>query len=159
MAWLVCCSTTPQLYKGVGLHITKGDMEEQIIDAAFDNITPVIESSVILAGEYCKKCGRTVMTDMDMQYAMRFAARNVAGRTQGPLFPELMEEAEDVDSDEEFSDLEEVDEEEEPFTRYQGDDPQMNAINECYDTWDSWVPASPLEKMLKSAIDSREHRV
>lgn len=126
-------------------------MEDQIIDTAINGFTPVMEAAVILAGEYCKACGRSTMTAEDVQYALRYSARNVTGRTQGTMFPELQDE--DEDSDEEMSDIEEVDEEDEPFTRYQGDDPQMVAINECYDTWHTWVPASPLEIMIKSSID------
>tara|TARA_B100001093_G_scaffold466139_1_gene484313 strand:+ start:800 stop:1192 length:393 start_codon:yes stop_codon:yes gene_type:complete len=125
-------------------------MENQIIDAAIDSFTPVMEAAVILAGEYCKACGRSTMTSVDMQYALRYSARNVTGKTQGTMFPELQE---DSDSDEDEDEIEEVDEEDEPFTRYQGTDPQMVAINECYDTWHTWEPASMMEKMIKSSID------
>jgi len=123
-------------------------MEEQIIDSAVECIIPVMEAAGVLAGAYAKACGRSTMTGMDMQYALRYSARNVTGRTTGTMFPEVHDED---DSDEE--DIEVVDEDDEPFTRYQGDDPQMVAVNECYDTWHTWVPASPLEKMLKSSID------
>ena len=125
-------------------------MENQIIDIAIDSFTPVMEAAVTLAGEYCKACGRSTMTSVDMQYALRYSARNVTGRTQGTLFPELQDEDEE-DSD--GSDIEEVDEDDEPFTRYQGTDPQMVAINECYDTWHTWEPASLMEQMIKSSID------
>jgi hypothetical protein len=27
-------------------------------------------------------------------------------------------------------------------------------VNEAYDRWDSWVPQSPAEEMLKNAINS-----
>jgi hypothetical protein len=30
-------------------------------------------------------------------------------------------------------------------------------MNEAYDRWDSWVPQSPTEEMLKNAINSNEH--
>jgi hypothetical protein len=30
------------------------------------------------------------------------------------------------------------------------------AVNEAYDTWDQWEPQSPVEKMLKNAIDQNE---
>jgi hypothetical protein len=125
-------------------------MEQQIIDIAINGFTPVMEAAVILAGEYCKACGRSTMTSVDMQYALRYSARNVTGKTEGSMFPELQE---DSDSDSDIEDIEEVDEDDEPFTRYQGNDPQMVAINECYDTWSEWVPASPLEQMIKSSID------
>ena len=47
-----------------------------------------------------------------------------------------------------------VDEEDEPFTRYQGDDELMNRVNECYDTWDQWEPQTPLEMIVKSSADN-----
>tara|TARA_R110000803_G_scaffold163324_1_gene226938 strand:- start:967 stop:1359 length:393 start_codon:yes stop_codon:yes gene_type:complete len=125
-------------------------MEEQIIDIAINSFTPVMEAAAILAGEYCKACGRTTMTGMDMQYALRYSARNVTGRTQGSMFPELEDESDEEDDE---CDIEEVDEEDEPFTRYHGADTQMVAINECYDTWHTWAPASPMEQMIKSSID------
>lgn len=126
-------------------------MENQIIDAAIDNFTPVMEAAVILAGEYCKACNRATITWVDMQYALRYSARNVTGRTQGTLFPELQE---DSDEDEDEDEIEEVDEDDEPFTRYEGTDPQMVAINECYDTWHTWEPVTVMEKMIKSSIDN-----
>jgi hypothetical protein len=85
---------------------------------------------------------------MDMKYGMRYAAKNIAGKQIGTLFPELQDEDEDEDS------IEEVDEDDEPFTRYTGEDQIMSDINKAYDEWENWEPFSPLEKMLKSAIDN-----
>jgi hypothetical protein len=118
-------------------------------EAAINVITPVIESSVIVAGEYMKKCNRTTLTAKDMEYALKYCSRNVLGKHVGTLFPEL----EDEDSDEDSDSLEEVDEDDEPFTRYTGEDEIMIKVNECYDTWEVWEPESPAEIMLKNAID------
>jgi len=63
------------------------------------------------------------------------------------MFPEIYE-------DEEEEEIEEVDDDEEPWTRYVGDDEMMNKVNECADTWDSWEPESPIEHSLKSAINT-----
>jgi hypothetical protein len=126
-------------------------MEQQIIESALNIITPVMESSIVLAGEYAKACGRDFITAMDVQYAMKYAARNVTGRYTGTLFPE-------IDSDEESDDDEEIeviDEDDEAyrFTRYDGTEQQMLDMNEAFDTWEQWEPYSMVEKMLKDAVD------
>jgi histone H3/H4 len=117
-------------------------------DAAFDILTPVMESAMVLASHYAKACGRETVTGKDVAYGLMYAVRNVTGRQVGSLFPEVYDESE---SDEE--DLEEVDESEEPFTRYEGSEELFVNMNRCADTWDSWEPESPIERILKSAAD------
>ena len=126
-------------------------MESKIIESATAAIIPVMESGIILAGQYTKMSGRNTMTAMDMKYAIRFCARNVLGKELGTLFPEIYEENSDSDDDIE---IETVDDDEDPFIRYQGDDELMNRVNECYDTWDEWEPQSPLEMIVKSSADN-----
>jgi hypothetical protein len=116
--------------------------------SAIEIIQPVLESAVILASHYCRACGRTTVTAMDMQYGMRYAARNVLGTKIGTMFPEEEDES-DSDSLPEL-----VDDDDEPFTRYSGDDKTFIEINECFDTWDEWEPDSPAATLLKNAIDS-----
>ena len=87
-------------------------MENDIIKTAMDLMIPVMEGSVIIAGEYVKLCGRDTITAQDTQYAMKYCARNMVGKHIGTMFPEIYEES---DSDEE--DIEEVDEEDSPFVR------------------------------------------
>jgi histone H3/H4 len=117
-------------------------------DAAVDLLVPVMESSMVLASHYAKACGRDTVTGKDVAYGLMYAVRNVTGRQVGSLFPEAYDEE---DSDEE--DLEEVDESEEPFTRYEGDEEIFVNMNRCADTWDSWEPESPIERILKLATD------
>lgn len=123
-------------------------MEQQVIEDAMGILMPVIESSVVLAGEYTKKSGRSVLTSMDMKYAMRYCAQHVTGKHTGTLFPEINQDEEVTEEE-----LETVEEDEEEFVRYSGDDQLMNSVNEAYDTWDRWEPQSPMEIMLKEAID------
>jgi len=125
-------------------------MEEQIIKSATDIIQPVFESSIILAGEYMKACGRSILTGEDVQYALKYSAMNFVGRQIGTLFPENNDDEEEEDSE---SEEEEVDEEEDPFIRYSGGDKLMNDINQAVDTWNSWIPTSPIEYMLKDSVD------
>ena len=124
---------------------------EDFLKSAIDIVTPVLESSMILAAHYTKACGRNTVTAQDVKCSMRFCARELVGKHIGTLFPELQ----DSDEDSECSDVEEVDEDEEPFTRYEGLDPQLVAVNQAYDTWSEWVPTSPIEKLLKNAVDSQ----
>jgi hypothetical protein len=127
-------------------------MENDFINSAIDMMTPVMEGAMILAAQYAKACNRNTVTAMDMKYGMRYSAKNFAGKQIGTLFPEL--QGSDEDEDEDDSSIEEVDEDEEPFTRYSGNDEIMVGMNKAYDEWDEWEPFSPLEKMLKSAIDN-----
>ena len=115
-------------------------------------LKPVLETSVIVASHYCKACGRNTVTAEDMKMGMRFAARRVPGVENESLFPAIYEDS--TDSDE--SDIELVDEDEEPFTRYEGDDPNIILINEMSDTWAEWEPELPIQVLLKMSIDSRE---
>lgn len=129
-------------------------MEDQIIKTATDIIQPVMESAMILAGQYCKECGRGTLTGEDLKYCMKYAARNFVGKQIGTLFPEDLDDSESESGSESGDSLEVVDEEEEPFTRYTGDNSLMNDINQANDTWDMWIPTSPMESMLKDSINT-----
>ena len=131
---------------------------EEIPKSLSDLVLPVMESATVLGAHYAKACGRDTVTAQDVQIGLMYAARNVAGKQIGTLFPEIYEEEwEEVEDEEEKARLqeeaEEVDEEE-TFTRYSGDDEMMNKMNECQDTWDTWVPETPLEESLKRAVDA-----
>lgn len=122
-------------------------MEDNFITQMVNIITPVMEGSIILAAEYAKACNRDYVTGMDVQYGMKYAARTYVGKHSGTLFPEI-----DSDEDEDVEVFEEDDGEHE-FTRYSGTDQQFIAMNEAFDTWGDWEPYSPVEKMLKDAVD------
>jgi len=76
---------------------------------------------------------------------------HTVGQKIGTHFPDLYDE-EDTDSDED--DIEVVEESDEMFERYSGEDETFLKINEAYDTWDQWSPTNPTEEMLKNAINS-----
>lgn len=126
-------------------------MEEQIIQASIDIMLPVMESAIVLGGNYAKMSGRDTLTGTDLEYALKFCARNLVGKHIGTMFPEIQD-----DSDDEETFDSQLEQEEPPFTRYTGDDETLNKVNECYDTWDDWVPINPTEEMLKKSIDSRQ---
>lgn len=129
-------------------------MDEDLLRTADDLIRPVMESAVVLASHYCKKCDRDCVTAQDMDYAMKFCARNIMGKQMGTLYPEIYEEDEDEDEDDEEYDVVDA-EDETPFSRYSGDDELMNKVNECWDTWDQWEPQGPMEQLIKNAIAFR----
>jgi hypothetical protein len=129
-----------------------------------DLYLPVLESATVLGSHYAKACGRDTVTAQDVQIGLMYAARNVAGKQVGSLFPEIYDEDSDEeeeweeDDDEEekarLQEAEEVGDEEEPFTRYTGDEDLYVKMNACFDTWEEWVPESPLEHTLKNAVDA-----
>ncbi len=128
-------------------------MEDEIINTSLDILLPVIESAMVLGGDYAKKSGRDTLTGTDLEYALKFCARHVTGKHIGTLFPELQQDSE---SDSEGSNAESDDSDEPPFTGYTGDDETLKKVNECFDTWDDWVPLNLTEQMLKKSIDSRQ---
>jgi hypothetical protein len=134
--------------------------------AALDIFLPVMESAVVLAAHYCKAAGRDCVQAEDMRIGLMFAARNVAGKHLGTLYPELYEEESDEsrsDSDVEDSDedsgsgsWETVSESELAWTPYTGTEDEMaRKMNECAETWDAWEPETPAECALKNAVDKQ----
>ena len=129
-------------------------MAEQYVKSMIDIMTPVMERSMILAAEYSKACGRDTVLPEDMEYAIKYCVMYTVGQNIGSLFPEIYDE----ESSDEEEDLEEVDPEEcPPFERYMGEDTTFKQMNEAYDRWEQWVPQSPIEEMLKNAINSNEY--
>jgi hypothetical protein len=130
-----------------------GPMDTEMMEkTAIDLFLPVLESATVLAAHYAKACGRDCIVAADMKYGLMYAARNVAGKHTGSLYPEAYEE--DSDSDEEEED--ETEEEEDPdWSEYTGTEDDMAVkMNECARTWAEWIPENPTEDALKSAVDS-----
>jgi len=122
-------------------------------DALMGILLPVLERSMILAAEYSKACGRDTVLSEDMEYAIKYCVMYTVGQDIGSLFPEIYNEE---SSDEE--DIEEVEPDEcPPFVRYSGEDLTFRQMNEACDRWDTWIPQSPVEEMLKNAINSNEY--
>ncbi len=131
-----------------------GHQEDAYINGMIGIMLPVMEKSMILAGQYARACGRDTIVSDDMQYAMKYCAMHTVGRDIGSMYPEIYTQDEDEDEDED----DEVDEDTcPPFTRYMGTDPHFLAVNDAYDQWGAWVPEIPAERMLKNAIDSNEY--
>ena len=140
-----------------------------IEQTAIELFLPVMESATVLAAHYAQACGRDCVVSKDMRYGLMYAARNVAGRHVGSLYPEiygdsgtesegdaLSEEDEEGDEDEEDEEDEESEEEWTEYVPVEGVEPDDMALkmNECARTWDEWIPSNPTEAALKSAVDS-----
>ena len=128
------------------------DNMSRIVNGAHELFLPVLESTVVMAAQYATKCNRNGVTTMDMQYAWRYCARNILGRHSGSLCPEIHEDGDSGDEGEEEYIVDDSDIDE--FTRYEGDDPIIVKVNECYDTWDEWEPENQASRMLKDALNS-----
>ena len=120
-------------------------MEESSIEI----LKPVIEAATVLGSHYAKACGRNTITGADIAYGLMYAARNVTGRQIGSLYPEIYDDDEESDEDE----MEVVDDQDEPFTRYEGHEELFVNMNTCVDTWATWEPTSPIEKIIKHSVD------
>ena len=127
------------------------DFSSTVVQSAIDIITPVMEEAMVLSGEYAKACGRKTILAKDLEYCMKYCAMNSVGKKIGSYFPEIYE------TESEESDVEIVDDEEEQFQAYSGDNIQMKEINQAYEAWEAWKPTNPSEEMIKNAIDSNEH--
>ena len=126
--------------------------------AAMDIFLPVMESAVVLAAHYCKAAGRDCVQGDDMRLGLMFAARNVAGKHLGTMYPEVYDSDSDSGSWETDESCNDSDgEEPEPdWTPYEGtDDDLARKMNECAETWDSWEPETPAERALKNAVDKQ----
>lgn len=122
-------------------------MEKALIDV----LTPIMESSIVLASHYAKCSGRDVVTGTDLEMSLKYLAQHEVGTHIGSLFPEIYD---DSDSEDEDS-IEEVNEENTPeFTWYSGDDDMCNKMNKASETWETWEPTCPAEILLRRAIDS-----
>jgi len=132
-----------------GFGESSGAYEMRQAEALVNIITPVLEKSLLLACKYCHACGRQTVLARDVEYASKYCAMNTVGQDVGSVL-NLEDDDEDEDDDES---LETVDDCEDEFTRYEGDDPLLQAVNAAYDAWDAWEPTIPVEIMLKNAID------
>lgn len=121
-----------------------------MISSAIDIFKPVMEMAVYSAAKYANACNRNTVTATDMEYGMKYATMNFVGKQVGSYFPEEM-----YDDDGESESGSETESEEDDFTRYEGSDESILAINAAYDAWDEWVPEIPAEILIKRAIDEK----
>lgn len=124
---------------------------DNMIQTMFGLIQPVLETGMILAGKYAKGCGRDTMLDQDVEYAMKYCIMYKVGESTGSIF----QDEDDIEVEEE--EIEIVEPEDCPdFKRYSGDDNELKRVNDAYDAWNNWKPESPIQELLKNALDNNE---
>ena len=131
--------------------------EEQIMEAAFSYIQPVLDASVILAAKYCHATGRTVVSPLDLEFAGKYCAMN-ALNLHHILGDFNHEDDEDEDEDEDEDDPDFIVNEEDlsfddEFRKYEGDDELFNEVNRAVEVWNDWEPEFGYEIALKNAIN------
>ena len=132
-----------------GFGESSGAYEMRQAEALVNIITPVLEKSLLLACKYCNACGRNTVLAQDVEYAAKYCAMNTVGQDVG----RVLELENDDDDDDDEVEVETVDDCEHEFTRYDGQDALLQAVNAAHDAWDAWEPTIPVEIMLKNAID------
>ena len=131
-------------------------------------ITLFSSKSIENALNYVEYCGRNGVTKDDMVYALRyevfeFMNNNNMERDLNDILDDMEEEdiMED-DGDSEWEDIDDLvvpDGELNPFSRITDENVNDNnrefieKMHTYYDTWDDWEPQTPLEKILKRAIN------
>lgn len=131
-----------------GFSLQDETVEANETQALFDILTPVLEKTVVIAARYARACERDCVVSKDFEYAAKYCARHCVGEDIGSMFPG------DWSDDDDDDDLPEVVDDEPTFTRYAGSDAFFLAVNRAVDTWDDWTPSSPVEEMLKKAVDN-----
>ncbi len=141
-----------------------------------------ISNAITNASKYVTHCGRNGVSKIDINYALKYEVfeflntKNINDDIQKATedYHDYLEELddsdaeadgedEDADADVEAEDSfiipdEEVDE----FARIKpelmcdGNREFIETFHKHYDNWDSWVPESPLDKILKNAINKIE---
>lgn len=121
-----------------------------IEQTAIDLFLPVMESATVLAAHYAQACGRDCIVAEDMRYGLMYAARNVAGRHVGSLYPEIYGDEEDEEScsDSEgdaLSEDEEEDEDEEGEEEDEDEDEDSGTESDEEEEDPAWTSYDPTE--------------
>ena len=129
-----------------------------------------ISNSIKNASQYVEYCGRNGITKEDISYSLRYEVFEFLKRPdllQGieEIKQEMLNESDgdgDGDEDEDNDDGEQFivpDDELNSFERISQDKINtqnrefIDKLHSYYDEWYQWVPVTPIEKILKNAID------
>ena len=122
-----------------------------------DLLDRFMKSSIKIAIEYSKRAHRDNLSSLDTIYALQYNARMFSSLYTHPLSDEdgSEEDGSEEDGSEEDGSEEDCNEEDccEEFTRADDGTEFVNLVNSCHDTWDSWVPESDVEIILKRAVN------
>jgi len=129
-----------------------------------------ISNAITTASKYVTHCGRNGVSKLDIQYALKYEVFEFLNRST--MLDDIKQATEDYnqyiesldssDEEEESDELDGIiipDEEVDEFKRIEpslvDDDNKefIENLHKHYDNWESWVPDTPLNKILKNAID------
>jgi len=154
---------------GVGYGISDEDKENlEVMFSLF------VSNAMINAAKYVEYCGRDGVTKTDLEYGMKYEISEFAKRDN--ILEDLEEmrreyhaelEREDAEyEDENFTEEEDEinsmitdDSEIEPFRRIIPERVTTEnrefiiKMHHYYDNWDSWIPVSPIQQILRNAIN------
>ena len=138
-----------------------------------------ISNAISNASKYVTHCGRNGVSKIDINYALKYEVfeflnnKNINDDIQKATedYHAYLEELDDSDAEDDGDaegddDVEESfiipDKEVDEFARINpelicdGNKDFIEKFHKHYDNWDSWVPESPLDKILKNAINKIE---
>ena len=132
-----------------------------------------ISNAITNASKYVTHCGRNGVSKIDINYALKYEVfeflnnKNINDDIQKATedYHAYLEELDDSDAEADAEAEESFiipDEEVDEFARINpelicdGNREFIEKFHNYYDNWDSWEPDSPLEKILKNAINKIE---
>ena len=127
-----------------------------------------ISNAITTASKYVTHCGRNGVSKEDIQYALKYEVFEFLNRST--MLDDIKQATEDYHqyiesldiSDEDEDELNSIiipDDEVDEFKRIDLDliddtnKEFIDKIHTHYDNWESWIPDTPLNKILKNAID------
>jgi len=129
-----------------------------------------ISNAITTASKYVTHCGRNGVSKLDIQYALKYEVFEFLNRTT--ILDDIKQATEDyhqyiesLDSSDEEQDEDELnsiiipDDKIDEFKRIDlslidNDNKDfIDKIHKHYDNWNEWIPDTPLNKILKNAID------
>ena len=142
----------------------KTGFENLITDAPDDTLNELsylldkfMKSSIKIAIKYAHCAQRDTITGIDTIYALKYNARMFS--TNHCVYDDNNEDDDDNNEDDDDNNEDEDDNDEmhvdyeHLFTRADDGSEFVNLVNRCHDTWDTWIPETPIEESLKRSVD------
>lgn len=140
---------------------------DEFVEQSSSLFLVLLEEAMRSAATYAKATDRDVVTADDVLYGMQYQAHQFSNvnnvhlrATEAAKEMKRIEADADADSDEETDadsddDFVVDDENCPPFARAPDSHSDVIALmNHYHDTWESWVPETDVERLLKESIDS-----
>jgi len=161
---------------GSGNEPSKNTLSSNDIEHIEILLSLFISNAITNASKYVTHCGRNGVSKIDINYALKYEVfeflnnKNINDDIQKATedYNDYLEELEESESDGDAGESKEAesfiipDEEVDEFVRINpelicdGNREFIEKFHKHYDNWDSWEPESPLDKILKNAINKIE---